>query len=75
MYYFDTHYGQSSLTDDETGIIVEWENGDFNGTQKVRTDPSTFAVLIPQHQDLASFIAGKLREMGDYIAKTYPELV
>ena len=75
MYIFDTHYGTSTLTDDQTGLYVQWENGRFNETQKIKLDGSTIMTLIPEGEDPALYLAKKMQEMGDYIAKEYPELI
>lgn len=74
-YIFDTHYGKSTLTDADTGLVLEWENGRFNETQNVLQDGATLATIVPEGEDPALFLARKLREMGDYIAENYPELV
>lgn len=65
-YMFDTHYGKSTVVDTENGIQVEWDNGDFNGTQKVTYTGGSLD---------AQEIARLARELGDYVAKNYPELV
>ncbi|MCQ2137856.1 MAG: hypothetical protein MJY60_04040 [Bacteroidales bacterium] len=70
-YLFDKHYGQCSLADDETGIVIDWTSGDFNDSQQVHTE----GLNVPDGEDLASWVASRLREMGDYIAANYPEEV
>lgn len=70
-YIFETHYGKSSLADEETGVVIEWINGKFNETQKAHCE----GAVIPDGEDMATYMARKMMEMGDYIADNYAELV
>ena len=29
-YIFDSHYGTSSLADEETRLVIEWDNGNYD---------------------------------------------
>ena len=73
MYHFNSHYGMSSLVDDETEIIVEWHNGSFDETHKVSSDPTTIAVVLPKGENIAFFTARKIQEMTEYIKDNYQE--
>ena len=72
-FLFETHYGKSSVTDIESGVIVEWQNGKFNETNTARIDPSR--VMAYDAGQAAAMLAKACREIGDYIAKEYPELI
>jgi len=71
MYIINSNSIKSSLTDDDSGITIEWQTGKFNSTQKINTDNMD----IPEGADMALWVARKMREMGDYIAQHYPQLV
>lgn len=71
---FATKDGRSSLTDAETGMAIEWENGNFNESQTVRTD-NLIMSAIPDGDGLAGFVAKRIREMADFIVDNYPELI
>lgn len=65
-YIFDTHYGVSTVTDTENDVAVSWNNGKYNDTNAVNyfgdeTDPIKIARMC--------------RELGDYIAENYSELI
>lgn len=72
-YTFSTHYGKSTVTDNETGVIVEWENGRFNDTNTAKIDPT--AVLPTDPGELAETLARTCREIADHVLENYPELV
>ena len=72
-YTFETHYGHCSLTDTETGIVIEWKARDYNNTSKVTHDAATIAKKIPEGEHPALFLARIMREMGDYIVANYSE--
>ena len=75
MYSFDTHYGVSTLTDEETGIVLQWQNGNFNETHRTLQDGATLMTIVPESESPELFIARNLREMAEYVAQNYPELV
>lgn len=65
-YIFDTHYGVCTVTDTENDLAVSWTKGKYNETNKVAyfgedTDPMKVARMC--------------RELADYIAQEYPELI
>lgn len=73
-YVFDTHYGKCSLSDRETGMVIEWESGNFNDSSNVRLD----GFACPEGkstEETAATLARIMSEMGDYIAKNYGEYV
>lgn len=72
-YTFSTHYGKSTVTDNETGVTVEWENGRFNETNAAKVDPT--AVLPTDAGKVAELLARSCKEIGDYVLENYPELV
>ncbi|MBE6341466.1 MAG: hypothetical protein E7069_12150 [Bacteroidales bacterium] len=37
-YLFEQHYGKCTLTDPNTGLIIEWTAGEFNATQGAKLD-------------------------------------
>lgn len=75
-YIFETHYGKSTVTDPETGVIVEWENGRFNETQATRIDPTAKPDLMNTDAGtVAVTLARACKEIGDYVRNNYPELV
>lgn len=74
-YLFETHYGRSTVTDTEAGVIVEWTNGDFNGTNRARVDALHFRAAGMDAGELAAFMAKVCREIGDYVTANYPELL
>lgn len=65
-YIFDTHYGVSTVTDTENDIAVSWTNGRYNATNQVSCFGDTDDPLKA---------ARLCRELADYIAQNYPELV
>lgn len=72
---FDTHYGRSSVVDTETGVVVEWENGRFNETQKTSHDAATIETIIPEGRTLEGYVAEVMLEIGQFVLENYPELV
>ena len=78
-YLFEQHYGKCTLTDPNTGLIIEWTAGEFNATQDAKLDPTSKYNLVPyvmcDARKLASKLAHKVREMADYIRLNYPELI
>ncbi|MBR6250277.1 MAG: hypothetical protein IKR17_03650 [Bacteroidales bacterium] len=80
-YLFEQHYGKCTLTDPNTGLIIEWTAGEFNATQDVKLDPTSKYNLVPNvmcdgdARKLASKLAHQVREMADYIRAEYPELI
>ena len=75
-YIFGTHYGKSTVTDTETGIIVEWENGRFNETQTTRIDPTAQTNLLNTDAGtVAETLARACKEIGDYVLNNYPDLI
>lgn len=75
-YIFATHYGKSTVTDTETGVIVEWENGRFNETQATRIDPTAkLNLLTTDAGTVAETLARSCKEIGDYVLNNYPDLI
>lgn len=72
-YIFETHYGKSSVTDTETGVIVEWVNGRFNETNAARLDPT--AILPTDPGKIAETLARACKEIGDYVLNNHPETI
>lgn len=72
-YIFETHHGKSTVTDTETGVIVEWENGRFNDTNTARIAPN--AVLPTDAGKIAETLARACKEIGDYVLENHPELL
>ena len=65
-YSFDTHYGHSTVVDLENLIAVTWDNGRFNETNRIEyTGDSKDALEI----------ARMARELADYVAHNYPDMV
>jgi hypothetical protein len=56
------------VTDQTNGIVIVFEKGDFNGTQKVtelkNIDPNDF-MLLARH----------LREVGDWLVKNHSDKI
>ncbi len=69
-FIFDTHYGRCTLTDTETRLCLTWDAGRFNDTQNI--DADAFGPVGPT---TAQDLARHCREMADYVATNYPELV
>ena len=74
-YLFETHYGKSTVTDTETGVIVEWVNGRFNETNAARLDPTSRLNTETDARRLAGELARACREIGEHVRKNFPELV
>lgn len=74
-YIFDTHYGVSTLTDVETGMILKWDNGDFERHRHYTMNMDTIALIVPCGEDEESFITAKEQEMDAYVIKNYPETI
>jgi hypothetical protein len=74
-YIFETHYGKSSVTDTETGVIVEWENGRFNETNAGRLDPTSKLNLCTNAGEVAETLARAFKEIGDYVTSNHPETI
>lgn len=70
-YIFETHYGQCTVTDADTGVTIHWEAGKFNETNRATVDPMADLALHPDALTLARIC----RETADYIAEQYKELV
>lgn len=58
---------KNTLTDTETGVVMVWETGDFERTQRV---VGTLK-LQGDASSTAMYYARICREMGDYIATHY----
>ena len=56
-----------SVLDKELNIRCIWEKGKFNETQEIITEPGFVATAIE--------MAKAMRELGDWIAENYRELV
>jgi len=65
-YSFDTHYGHSTLIDVENFIAVSWDDGHFNETQKVEYEGDSLNAVE---------IARLARELADYVAENYRDLI
>lgn len=74
-YIFDTHYGKCTLTDTQTGIIVEWQSGKFNETNAARLDPTSRLNTETDARRLASKLARACREAGAYVRANHPETI
>lgn len=78
-YILDRNNGKCTLTDSNTGLILEWSEGAFNETQKALCDQMSKYNRIPLFSNdarkIASQLAEDLREMADYIQAEYPELI
>ena len=76
-YIFETHYGVSTITDTETGVTVEWQNGKFNETNRATLDPIRAAAAASRMEagDLAAMMARACREIGEHAARQYPDLI
>lgn len=74
-YIFDTHYGKCTLTDTQTGIIVEWQSGKFNETNAARLEPLSTLHTETDAGRLAERLAHIMREMADYARANYAELL
>lgn len=74
-YIFETHYGKSTVTDTETGVIVEWENGRFNDTNAARLDPTAKLNLCTDPGKIAETLARACKEIGDYVLNNHPETI
>ena len=70
-YIFETHYGQCSVTDSDAGVTVSWERGKFNETNRATVDPLAQLNLNPDALTLARIC----REIADYVAERYKELI
>lgn len=56
-----------SIADEQNGVTVEWIRGNFNGSQEVSTNPA--------REHTAQALARILREIGEYLAANYPNLL
>lgn len=74
-YYFDTHYGQCTLTDPETGVSLTWEPGKFNETNRGAVEPLSTLHTETDAGRLAERLAHIMREMADYARANYAELL
>jgi len=54
------------LSDKENALTVKWERGKFNETQEVSIGDPSLGVMGA---------ARAMREIGDYLAKFYPDIV
>lgn len=70
-YLFETHYGVCTVTDADAGVSVQWEVGKFNETNRAEVDPLAQLNLNPDALTLARIC----REIADYIAENYKELI
>lgn len=65
-YSFDTQHGHSTVVDLENTIAVSWENGRYNETNRIEYAGDSLDVME---------LARLSRELSEYVALNYPELV
>lgn len=74
-YIFETKDGKSRVTDTETGVTVEYENGHFNDVQNTTWEPTDKLNSDTPAPDFVAILAHACKGIGDYVLNNHPETI
>lgn len=61
-YIFDSHYGTSSLADEETRLVIEWDNGNYKATRKIHFDGDWTDANTPENKETVEAMEAHIKE-------------
>jgi len=72
-YLLDTKGDMCTLTDDRTGLVLQWRPGGFKYTLSVSFRPTAPALSVLDSAELAMFTSRNQRRMGEWLAENHPD--
>lgn len=72
-YLLETKGDRCTLTDDSTGLVLQWRPGGFRYTLSATFRSTAPALSVLDPAELKMFTARNQRRMGEWLAENHPD--